>query len=113
MSLRLEIGSDWNKSGFVLTDEFGDPLEPGRITKAFTKMMKEMGTQGLRLHDLPHTHASIMLHEGVHPKVVSERLGHSSINITMDTYSHVIPRVQEDAAERFSNALNASRQGGE
>ncbi|MBU2607926.1 MAG: tyrosine-type recombinase/integrase [Chloroflexi bacterium] len=59
------------------------------------------------LHDARHTHASLMLKQGVHPKVVSERLGHASIQITLDTYSHVAPGLQEAAARGFDNILNA------
>ncbi|MCL6600257.1 MAG: site-specific integrase [Alicyclobacillus macrosporangiidus] len=55
----------------------------------------------IRFHDLRHTHASLMLAQGVHPKIVSERLGHSSISITMDTYSHLIPGLQHRAADDF------------
>jgi integrase len=54
-----------------------------------------------RLHDLRHTHATQLLKAGVHPKVVSERLGHASIGITLDTYSHVMPGMQEEAAEKI------------
>ena len=57
--------------------------------------------RGLRIHDLRHTHATLMLKAGVHPKVVSERLGHANIGITLDIYSHVLPRMQEVAAEKF------------
>jgi len=59
----------------------------------------------VRLHDLRHTHATLMLKEGVHPKVVSERLGHASVVITLDTYSHVLPGLQEEAALKFEQGL--------
>ena len=59
----------------------------------------------LRQHDLRHTHASLMLAQGVHPKIVSERLGHANIGITLDTYSHVVPGLQEAAARRFEEGL--------
>ncbi len=62
----------------------------------------------VRFHDLRHTHATIMLKEGIHPKIVSERLGHASINITLDTYSHVLPGMQETAALAFEEALQAT-----
>ena len=60
----------------------------------------------IRLHDARHTHASLMLKQGIHPKVVQERLGHSSIQMTIDTYSHVAPGIQEAAANRFDEILN-------
>jgi integrase len=69
--------------------------------------------QGLeiRFHDLRHTHATQLLKAGVHPEVVSERLGHASIRITLDTYSHVMPGMQEDAAEKIDAGLRASLAG--
>ena len=60
-------------------------------------MVTRVGVGPLRFHDLRHTHASLLLARGVHPKIVSERLGHASISITLDTYSHVLPGLQEDA----------------
>jgi integrase len=59
----------------------------------------------VRLHDLRHSHATQLLINGVHPKVVSERLGHSSVGITLDIYSHVLPGLQEDAAKKLDSAL--------
>lgn len=64
------------------------------------------GVKAIRLHDARHTHASLMLKQGIHPKVVQERLGHSTISITLDTYSHVAPGLQEAAAKRFDDLLN-------
>ena len=61
----------------------------------------------MRFHDLRHTHATLMLKQGVHPKIVSERLGHASVNITLDTYSHVLPGLQEAAAVAFEEALQS------
>jgi len=66
------------------------------------------GVKVIRLHDARHTHASLMLKQGIHPKVVQERLGHASIQMTLDTYSHVAPGIQEAAAESFDNLLNKS-----
>jgi integrase len=67
--------------------------------------MLKLGIPNVRLHDLRHTHATMMLKLGVHPKVVSERLGHASIQITLDTYSHVLPGLQEQAAAAFEDGL--------
>jgi len=60
----------------------------------------------IRLHDARHTHASLMLKQGIHPKIVQERLGHASIQMTFDTYSHVAPGLQQAAAEGFDRLLN-------
>jgi len=65
------------------------------------------GVRVIRLHDARHTHASLMLKQGIHPKVVQERLGHSTISITLDTYSHVAPGLQEAAAKRFDEAFSS------
>ena len=74
--------------------------------------MLQAGLKGIRLHDARHSHASLMLKQGVHPKVVSERLGHASIQITLDTYSHVAPGLQEAAAKGFDNILNVESEIG-
>ena len=83
----------------------GNPLLPNGVTKAFHKLAQSLGLSSIRLHDLCHTHATLMLRQGVHPKVVSERLGHSSVAITLDTYSHVLPGIQAAAARRFDEGL--------
>jgi integrase len=75
--------------------------------------IRKAGLPHVRLHDLQHTHATLMLRAGVHPKVVSERLGHAGIGITLDTYSHVLPGLQEAAAERFDKMLETSMPGTE
>lgn len=89
----------WIDNGHVFTRENGEPWHPDRITKLFDQAVKASGVQRIRLHDLRHTHATLALRAGVHPKVVQERLGHANISITMDTYSHVLPDMQESAAE--------------
>jgi len=60
---------------------------------------------GIRLHDVRHTHASLLLKQGIHPKIVQERLGHGSIQITLDTYSHVAPGLQQAAAQKFDDIV--------
>lgn len=69
----------------------GLPLDPDGVTHAFARTARAVGLSGVRFHDLRHTHTTLMLAQGIHPKIVSERLGHSSITITLDTYSHVLP----------------------
>ena len=82
----------------------GQPFSPRAISKAFAELSRRLGL-GIRFHDLRHSHMSHLLAAGVHPKVASERAGHSSISITMDIYSHLIPGMQEDAADRIDAAL--------
>ncbi len=78
---------------------------PDSITVAWRKLAVRCGLKGIRLHDARHTHASLMLKQGVHPKIVQERLGHASIQITLDTYSHVAPGLQQAAANRFDDIV--------
>ena len=89
---------------FVFCHSDGTPLEPDRVTKEFKKMAKKARFGDLRLHDLHHTHASLMLAEEMHLKVTSERLRHSSISKTGNLYSHVQSKVQKEAAKHFGDA---------
>ncbi|MFC1940053.1 tyrosine-type recombinase/integrase [Chloroflexota bacterium] len=78
----------------------GKPYRPDTISHAWLKIARRTGIN-IRLHDARHTHASLMLKAGIHPKVVQERLGHATISTTLDTYSHVVPGLQQAAANRF------------
>jgi integrase len=80
------------------------------ITRAWTMMAAEAGVKLIHLHDARHTHASLMLKQGVHPKIVQERLGHATIQMTLDTYSHVAPGLQEAAAVGFDKILFPRRE---
>lgn len=83
----------------------GTPLDPRNALRAFTATAASVGLAGVGLHTLRHTCASLLLAQGVHPRVVMETLGHSGIAITMDVYSHVMPQQQREAAERMQGAL--------
>ncbi len=102
------LGKPLLPNDLVFSNPDGSPLQPDGITKAFTRIARSIGLYGVRFHDLRHTHATLMLWQGIHPKIVSERLGHSSIAITLDTYSHVMPGLQEAAAQRFEEGLRVS-----
>lgn len=93
---------------FVFSHADGEPFRPDSVSRAFRSVAKAVGIHGVRFHDLRHTHATLMLRQGIHPKIVSERLGHSSVAITLDTYSHVVPGLQEAAARQFDEGLRAS-----
>jgi integrase len=95
---RMALGPAWHDSGVVFCREDGLELDPDWVSKRFDRLVAAAGLPRIRLHDLRHTHATLALQAGVHPKVVSERLGHSTISMTLDTYSHAIPAMQEDAA---------------
>ena len=73
-----------------------------------TKIAVELNIPKIRFHDLRHTHATMLLRKDVPPKIVSERLGHSSISITLDTYSHVLPDMQKEAAEKLNDLMTQS-----
>jgi len=99
--LRIQLGISLNADDFVFIRPDGSPINPSAVSLAFLRIIKKAGLRGIRVHDLRHTHATLMLKAGVHPKVVSERLGHANIGITLDIYSHVLPGMQEAAAEKF------------
>jgi len=82
--------------------------KPVDITKAWRTAIAKSAVPNFRFHDLRHAHATLMLMQGVHPKIVSERLGHASIGITLDTYSHVLPGMQAEAAQAFDELFPAS-----
>ena len=99
--LRIQLGVSLDADDFVFIRPDGSPINPNAVTLAFRRIIKTAGLRNIRIHDLRHTHATLMLKAGVHPKVVSERLGHANIGITLDIYSHVLPGIQEEAAEKF------------
>ena len=102
---RILLGKPLADSDLVFAHPDGRPLDPGVVTHTFTRVLKKAGLAHIRFHDLRHTHATLMLKQGIHPKIVSERLGHASIAITLDTYSHILPGLQEAAAKRFDELL--------
>ena len=98
----------WVESGLVFTLENGEALDPESVSRYFRQAVKLSLLPPIRLHDLRHTHATLALQAGIHPKVVSERLGHATISITLDTYSHAIPALQEEAAALIAGLVFAS-----
>ena len=102
---RLRLGSAWKDHGVVFARPDGRPLDPDEVSHAFKKIMHEMDTGSVRLHDLRHSFASLALANGEHPKVVSDILGHATISITLDLYSHVLPGMQEQTALRLEQRL--------
>ena len=106
---QLAYGDLWNNTGYVFTQQDGTPIDPDRISKVFPKLVKAQGLPHLTFHGLRHAHATLALGAGVNPKIVSERLGHSSVAITMDIYSHVLPGMQEEAALAVERKLNRTQ----
>ena len=101
---RLLLGKSLTDNDFVFAHPDGTPLDPSSITHVFVKMVRKAGLK-LRLHDLRHSYASIMLAAGINVKAISESLGHANIGITLDIYSHLLPGVGKAAAERFEKLL--------
>jgi len=102
----LRVGKGLSGDDFVVAQADGTPLQPRSLTHAWIKLFAgKTSLPRVRFHDLRHAHATHLLASGVHPKVASERLGHSEVGITLDLYSHVIPGMQEDAVARVDEAM--------
>ncbi len=97
-SERLAWGPAWQDTGLVFTAEDGTGVRDWTLTRSFARHQKAVGLDHIRFHDLRHTHATLALQAGIHPKTVSARLGHASVSITLDRYSHAIPALEEEAA---------------
>ena len=102
---RMAWGAAWTDSGRVFTREDGTDLRPTRVSEQFDALVKRSGLPRIRLHDLRHGHCTLALGAGVHPKVVQERLGHASVAFTLGRYAHVVPAMQEDAAETVARLV--------
>jgi integrase len=105
---RLELGAAYGDQDLVLAMYDGLPWRPNSICTLFQAIVKRANFGHVRFHDLRHSHATQLLLLGIPAKVVSERLGHATIGITLDTYTHVLPGMQEDAAKKTDQALRAS-----
>lgn len=96
-----KLGDKFENHNFVVANQFGRPVDTSNFTtRQFKEMLVEADlNRSVKFHDLRHTHATLLLLEGIHPKIVQERLGHSSIKMTLDTYSHLLPGMQEGAVK--------------
>jgi integrase len=103
---RSRRGIGWQELDFVFASRGGRPLYATNVIKrSFPRILKSAGLRQIRFHDLRHTTATLLLDQGVHPKIVSEMLGHSSIGITLDLYSHATPTMQETAISALDRLL--------
>ncbi len=102
---RLRLGERWIDHGLVFTSEHGLPLDGNTLTKRFQAMLKRIGLPRMRFHDLRHSSASLLLSQGIPARMVMERLGHSDIGLTLNTYSHVIPALRQEAADAMDRVL--------
>jgi len=99
------LGTTLSPTDLVFSHPDGRPLRPNTVSRAFKDIVNSLSLKGISLHSLRHAHATIMLQQGIHPKIVQERLGHSSISTILDIYSHVVPGLQQAAARRFDEGL--------
>jgi integrase len=102
---RADVGSAWTDSGLVFTRPDGAPIHPDLITDWFRRLARNAGLPPIRLHDVRHSYATAALAAGIPAKVVSERLGHATIAITLDVYSHVIPGMDAQAANAVASLI--------
>lgn len=105
--LYRELGKELSLDDLVFANFEGRPIDPGVLSHTFAKIVKKTSLNGVRFHDLRHTFASLMLLRGAKPKVISEALGHASVAFTMDTYSHIIEGMQEEAMALLDEVLPA------
>jgi integrase len=104
---RLAAGSAWDNQGWIFCNGIGRPIEVGKMLgRSFRPILIKAGLSIIRFHDLRHSAASLLLSMNIHAKVVSEILGHSQISLTLDTYSHVLPSLQEEAMNRLNTLLS-------
>lgn len=103
---RQIAGERWTDIGLVFTTPLGKPLDGTALTKEFHRHLERAGLPQRRFHDLRHSCATLLLVQGVSPRVVMDVLGHSQIALTMNTYSHVIPELRRQAAERMDELIN-------
>ena len=104
------LGKTLTDEDYVFCHHDGTPLDPSTVSHSFAHALRKAGLPPMPLHGLRHSHATLLLQAGTHPRVVMERLGHSSIRVTLDTYSHVVGGLQESAAQRFDDFVGAKNQ---
>ncbi|EOO24845.1 DNA integration/recombination/inversion protein [Bacillus cereus BAG1X2-3] len=102
---KLGQGEEYHDNDLVMCTPSGTPITPANVRRSLNALIKKAAVPKIRFHDLRHTHATLLLAKGVNVKVISERLGHSNIKITLDTYSHVLPTMQEDAVNKIEEIL--------
>ncbi len=108
---QLALGGAWRGSGFVFTSTIGTPLDERNVSRMFKRLLTSAGLPDMRFHDLRHSAASLLLAQGVSAKMVQELLGHSNISLTLGTYSHVIPQLARDTADRMNAVLTGTALG--
>lgn len=103
---RRFAGEKWHEDDLIFSSSIGTPWDPRNLVKLFKQLLRKAKLPNIRFHDLRHTAATLMLLQGIHPKVVQERLGHSDISLTLNTYSHVLPGMQKEAADKMDELIS-------
>ena len=104
---RRSLDGLWRDHGLVFPSRVGTPLNPENLVKrSFKPLLERAGLPSIRFHDLRHTCATLLLSKGVNPKIVQEMLGHANISVTLDTYSHVLPDMQEVAVTAMDEVFS-------
>jgi integrase len=106
---RVAAGAAWLDWGLVFATTIGTPLDARNVSRAFAALLQRAGLPSIRFHDLRHSAATLMLAQGVDPRTIIETLGHSQMGITMNTYAHVLPAMQRQAADLMDQVLNVRR----
>ncbi len=107
---RKRMLAEGHPGPWVFCDTQGGPIRKSNLTRRWFKpLLQRAGLPDIRFHDLRHTAATLLLTLGVHPKIVQERLGHSQISLTLDTYSHVLPSMQREAARKLDTLFESAR----
>lgn len=108
---RQAAGDAWHDHDLIVCTATGTPVNPNNVTRSYNRLVMLAGVPRIRVHDLRHTAATLLLRGGTSAKIVSERLGHATVSITLDLYSHVLPDMQDQAAATMSAMLAKGRQG--
>lgn len=103
---KLELKDQWKENDLIFPSSIGTPLDHRNLYREYKALLAEAGLPSIRFHDLRHTAASLMLQENIHPKILQEMLGHSDISLTLGTYSHILPGIQRDAANKLDDLLS-------
>ena len=104
---RLFNRPEWHDSGLIFTNQLGEAPDPGWQRRVFQKALADAGLPTVRFHDLRHTAATLLLAKGIHVKVVSEMLGHTTVTLTLDTYAHSLPSMHEQTASAMDLMFSA------
>jgi integrase len=106
---RREMGDEWCERDIVFCNRSGGFSDPDRVGPKLRVLLKKVGLPTIRFHDLRHSAATILLGKGVHPKVIAELLGHSKVTMTLDTYSHVLPSMLQEAVDKMDDVFEYTR----